>query len=295
MTTEDEVKAAIEKAMEGLTPPQQKRVAKRMITEQQAKLERTNGEIAEIMAEKRDLQAQVKGLEFIGNRLDETDGKMILERCESSRLHKLQEALKDGKVFSKNQCVSHQFGFSCHSFLVNHEWSKVVGPAMSDDDEWRLPYDFCAFEFQFSGQRIIALFAGDDEESAHSVVWETPYYWFDLGSIDREFDLGDVVYNQVKAIAIVLDAEVAESDVVRAPYKLNQKREKAGKPKIADYHVINLTKRHRVAKQTNGEGSKKRLHFRRGHWRHYDGWKTWVKWCLVGDPDLGFVDKDYSL
>jgi hypothetical protein len=42
-------------------------------------------------------------------------------------------------------------------------------------------------------------------------------------------------------------------------------------------------------------GPKRRLHFRRGHFRHFDGWKTWVNWCLVGDPDLGFVDKHYKL
>jgi hypothetical protein len=33
----------------------------------------------------------------------------------------------------------------------------------------------------------------------------------------------------------------------------------------------------------------------RGHWRHYERHKTWIKWTLVGDPDLGFVDKHYRL
>lgn len=37
------------------------------------------------------------------------------------------------------------------------------------------------------------------------------------------------------------------------------------------------------------------LHFRRGHWRHYGEYKTWIKWMLVGDPELGFVDKMYKL
>lgn len=37
------------------------------------------------------------------------------------------------------------------------------------------------------------------------------------------------------------------------------------------------------------------MHFRRGHWRHYQDHRTWIKWCLVGDPDLGFVDKHYKL
>jgi hypothetical protein len=42
-------------------------------------------------------------------------------------------------------------------------------------------------------------------------------------------------------------------------------------------------------------GRKKRLHFRRGHWRHYETHKTWIKWMLVGDPDLGFIEKQYRL
>lgn len=38
-----------------------------------------------------------------------------------------------------------------------------------------------------------------------------------------------------------------------------------------------------------------RLHFVRGHWRRYANHKTWLKWFLRGDPDLGFIDKHYRL
>ena len=38
-----------------------------------------------------------------------------------------------------------------------------------------------------------------------------------------------------------------------------------------------------------------RLHFRRGHWRHYEDHKTWIRWQMVGNPDLGFVEKQYRL
>jgi hypothetical protein len=38
-----------------------------------------------------------------------------------------------------------------------------------------------------------------------------------------------------------------------------------------------------------------RLHFRRGHHRHYENYKLWIKWQLVGNPDIGFIDKDYKL
>jgi hypothetical protein len=43
-----------------------------------------------------------------------------------------------------------------------------------------------------------------------------------------------------------------------------------------------------------------RLHWRRGHWRvihrfsEFEG-RTWIRRCLVGNPDRGFVDKDYRV
>jgi hypothetical protein len=39
--------------------------------------------------------------------------------------------------------------------------------------------------------------------------------------------------------------------------------------------------------------NRKRLHLRRGHWRHFATYRTWIKWMMVGNPDLGFVDKEY--
>ena len=39
----------------------------------------------------------------------------------------------------------------------------------------------------------------------------------------------------------------------------------------------------------------KRLHFVRGHWRRYEEHKTWIRWRLRGDPDLGFIDKSYRI
>lgn len=110
-------------------------------------------------------------------------------------------------------------------------------------------------------------------------------------------DFEKYLWDQVRAICISLDAEIAVTTVERAPLALNEKRQKAGKPPLSDFHVVDLSKRHRVANSADGagEGSKKRLHFRRGHWRHFETSKTWVKWCLVGNPDLGFISKSYTL
>jgi hypothetical protein len=93
-----------------------------------------------------------------------------------------------------------------------------------------------------------------------------------------------------------LDAEVAVHSVVRAPHALNVKRKNEGKIPIFDHHIVKLSDRHRASAKRFGDTHKSpRLHFRRGHWRHFQTHKTWIKWMLVGDPELGFVDKEYRL
>ena len=105
------------------------------------------------------------------------------------------------------------------------------------------------------------------------------------------------VDKQIRAIAIALDAEVIETECVRAPEKLNKAREKRGEPPLRDYHIVSLAQRHRAAPLPDHERRHRspRLHFRRGHWRHYEEHRTWVRWTLVGNPDLGFIEKEYRL
>lgn len=111
--------------------------------------------------------------------------------------------------------------------------------------------------------------------------------------------LADLSFKQVRAICIALDAEVAETEVVRAPHKLNRARERRARPLIADYHTVKLARRPRP-KPLPRDGLEQatrhvRLHFRRGHWRHFEQHKTWINWTLVGDPDLGYIEKHYRL
>ena len=97
--------------------------------------------------------------------------------------------------------------------------------------------------------------------------------------------------------AICISPEAAVHEVIRAPFRLNKKREHAGKLPILDHHTISLARRQRATPSPfePGERRSPRLHWRRGHWRHFDNTRTWIKWMLVGDPDLGFVDKYYRL
>ena len=103
--------------------------------------------------------------------------------------------------------------------------------------------------------------------------------------------------SQIRAMCIALDAEVAVSSIVRAPHRLNAARVDRGRLPIFDYHVVSLAKRTRpeALADTECEGRHPRLHWVRGHWRHYTNVKTWIRWHLRGDPDLGFIEKHYRL
>ncbi len=182
--------------------------------------------------------------------------------------------------------------------LVEHDWAKAFAGATDfDEGEFPLPYERCVFEFRLSGRRALVLL----HHHQHIVITEIGAgHWM----ATEESDLADLkngnrygcLYDNIRAICIALDAEVAVTSVTRAPHRLNIAREKQGKPPINDYHVINLARRSRVEALPASEHEARwhpRLHFRRGHWRHFTDHKTWIKWMLVGNPDLGFIDKEY--
>jgi len=233
----------------------------------------------------------------------------VLEPCRQSRFHEFAEAVEAGHLLEFSDAVSGfpDCGFiedkhapEAHVFLVKHNWAGALSGTEGMTKDFRLPYDSCAFEFQIAGRRLIGLTSGGcvDNEWSFSVVVETTHGWAAIPEGAPEHDyLKIFVYAQIQAICISLDAEITEHTVVRAPSKLNKKRAKHGKLPIPDHYVVDLTRRKRVTNPHVGEaGTHVRLHFRRGHWRHFEtGYKTWIKWCLVGDPDLGFVSKEYAL
>lgn len=229
----------------------------------------------------------------------------VLEKNDCSRIHKLQEAYKSGKVriYEVGKPIhppagSIEYLTKAHSFVIKHDWSAALG---IEDGEVNLPYDLCAFEFRISGRNVIAFTVNDQiaTEQAFTLLIESAGMWIAFDehkSHTNPHGLIKIVWDNIRAICIALDAEVATQTIQRAPHKLNEKRLRDGKAPLRDYSVVDLSRRHRIANPSSGEsGSKKRLHFRRGHWRHFETSKTWVKWCLVGDPDLGFVAKHYTL
>lgn len=247
-------------------------------------------------AEKREHLAALKDIQDWCEKAE-----LVLEQNDCSRLHLFKEAIAktriigtDGPIETNNISGSLQ-----HTFVVKHDWAKAFESASGIDDSVKLPYEICCFEFRFSGKTFIAL-ACDDATSVQKVRFtlfvQSGNYWYAWSGKKMDDAVTVFAWTQIRAICIALDAEVATHEVVRAPHKLNEKRVKSGKAPLSDYHVVDLAKRHRVENALHGHTDRKvRLHFRRGHWRHYEDHKTWIKWMLVGDPDLGFINKRYSL
>lgn len=193
--------------------------------------------------------------------------------------------------------------------LIEHDWAAAFKNADLADSVVKLPYDVCAFEFRFSDRPVIALATQFGTEIAFTVVVLIDDWWIatDItGCIGQNFakdDSHDGAYvrlfaeidRQIRAACISLDAEVAKAEVVREPHTSQHGRN--AHQMLKPYHVVSLARRgpRPLASVGTETGRCVRLHFRRGHWRHFEAHKTWIKWCLCGDPDLGFIDKHYKL
>jgi hypothetical protein len=155
-----------------------------------------------------------------------------------------------------------------------------------DGGEYKLPYDNCVFEFMVTGLRVIY------DASQGKVYFKSQNtWWVDEGYLGA----GTPIYldNQVRAICIAMEAKAATGEEVEAPAKLNKQRLAKGVSLVSKFVMIRLN-----SKRKGCGGEYKgivRLHFRRGHWRHYENTKKWIAWMLVGNPDLGYIDKYYKI
>ena len=247
-------------------------------------------------------------------------GDLSLQKPSGTMLHRLIEAWQDDQLVSSptNKPGFEYFDYAAnykiifdhdfHSFVVEHDWAKVLEHNSDISDElsgeainFRTPYDYCCFEFKISDRHVCLLVSFDEWADPaymiHTLV-QTTVGWLHTptsGELPKRFN--NLINRQFRALGIMLDAAVVQTDIIRAPEKLNRARVRRGKLPIYDYHVINLSRRSRPVTLPEsigvGERNCMRLHFRRGHWRHFETFKTWVNWTLVGDPNLGFIDKHY--
>lgn len=228
----------------------------------------------------------------------------ILQKNDCSRLHKMVRWLKRAKKMYDGQLIKgdpSDFDWKAvQPFVVQHDWAaafKNAGEYAGGD--FNLPFGQCAFELRISGKSVTVMAQQNEGcEPAYRYYAECGEAWISDEKDAHTFPPFMLALDVVKAICVALDAEVATHQVVRASEKANRRREREGKVPFFSYHVVTLAHRSRVANPLGaggGTATKKRLHFRRGHWRHYSDFKTWVRWTLVGNPDLGFIDKEYRL
>lgn len=273
---------------------------RRFLKRRMVKLERQK---AELTRQIEPLTAKRSALEFLEGWLVAVETAPVLGGVESSALHRALESnfyVMDGEP--------RLLGGPFNVFLIQHDWAALLSSADADAGGFRLPFEHCCFECRVNGARVCALFhSSDGAPHETQALVETPNGWASFGAATIEDGalgsgagldaLYPAIFAQVRAIAITLDAEIVTATAIRAPHKLNVQRIKGGKPPVNDHHILTLSRRPRVAAQrlTGAPLHRKRLHFRRGHWRHFSAHKTWIKWMLVGDPSLGFADKDYRL
>lgn len=244
-----------------------------------------------------------------------------LEKCEGMRLPELMselksnpsDALKSGESEGGVPQLLHSLR-RAQVLLIEHDWAGAIAKADLDAD-FCLPYDVTVFEMNIGGRSVIAhvyleqdapfclLFISSERGWLRSegIWWQNGHWEFDpekprVSELAKFDEIVLYVGSQIRACCIALDAEVATSaPAVRAPHLSNRGRDLTERK---SYHIVSLARRSTRAAPLSAPGNTgrhPRMHFRRGHWRHFESHKTWIKWMLVGDPDLGFVDKHYKL
>lgn len=238
----------------------------------------------------------------------------VLERAKGSAIHRFNESVQ--LQFPENGDFVQQFSKlkqeKFHCFVVEHNLASAFESVDGFDvGEVLPPYDDMIFEFQVSGSRCMFVISKQDDTWKGLIYIDCNKAWLSSRHVsklnvelgiwegDEEFkSVVDFMWRQIRAVFICLDAEIATEELIRAPEALNRERLKKGRPTLSNYSIIKLLHRKKhmpfISSQPDAT-AKRRLHFVRGHWRHYEAHKTWIKWFLRGDIDLGVVDKEYRL
>ena len=83
---------------------------------------------------------------------------------------------------------------------------------------------------------------------------------------------------------------------IPAPVALNKKRLAHGKLPFVEYKILTVAGEQTHAFTGDGTHASPRQHIRRGHIRRISDNRTvWVNQCLVGNPNKGFIVKDYRV
>jgi hypothetical protein len=318
----------------GHAPPELLQMAREVLTGIDKRRGEIKGERRRLVEEEEYLKLEQKA-DRIALEIATMGDDPRLQRLTETGYHKLVEAFADesivvpGAINPEILDTVREVMLGRHDpgiFVVQHDWAAAMKNATDfEGGEWHTPYPNTVFEFRVSGHRVIltigargengiiesncivyietksdgwVMFAGYEVVNGDLVHAKNAPY--DVKLVTQRL-ITDLCWKQVRAVCISLEAEVATTSVVAAPHKLNSKRERHGKLPIYEYHVVDLAHRKRYAPvpvapgDIEDERRHRRLHAVRGHWRHYTNRKVWIKWHFRGDPDLGFIDKEYRL
>ncbi len=238
----------------------------------------------------------------------------IIQKNEAPRAHKVAEAYLNDRIYplsfpqrEQSKKVMIEIFTKVPSIVVKHNWMAAIGEDLREKDGdtilVTLPYPSVLFEFMVHGKCVIML-ASEQTDGRIALL---PYIefekdkWFVCSENDQDLmKLYDALREQIEAICVALTVKIADKEEVQPPAAVNKKRIKNNKPPLGSYHVVDLSKRFQDKKLRSGarsddHGPKVRLHWRRRHIRHFKDGKPpiWIDWMLVGDIDLGFIDKHY--
>lgn len=248
--------------------------------------------------------------------------EIVFQPNECSRLHKMLECIDLAFISKGDKSSFADYPNLVETFVVRHNWLLAFGDSLGEvqQTEIKLPYPITAFEFRVCSRTLIVVVFEQAESESKSWYYFAEAkngFWVALEDKLGTYPVMRWAKKQVEAICVMLDSQVAEFSTTKQPTKLQEKRQRDGKLPLYDYHIVDLSRQHKNSKvDSTPTGRKVRCHWRRGHWlhadkqpfvdlhridynkrweQHGDRWRTWIKWMLVGDPDLGFVDKEYRL
>ncbi|MAW89353.1 MAG: hypothetical protein CMJ42_22770 [Phyllobacteriaceae bacterium] len=252
-------------------------------------------------------------------------GEFEIGRDAKNSKHKVAEFL-EAAVLSNQfdianiQSIADDFTAAPH-FIFDFDWTAVlrrfegVTGAVSP-----LPYPKMTAEMTVNGVRVYALmteptdpvdvaamylFAELDHMRAIGAFAHERGEWHLQGPTNRlkptfaSFinKVANTFFDQAIAVSIFEQAGIVDTPLFKASEKLNSKRLQSGRAPISDYHLVRICRRQErdAANVNRSYKGVVRLHLRRGHWVSAHGKRFWRKWSLVGNPDLGFIEKAYLM
>lgn len=211
-----------------------------------------------------------------------------------------------------------------HKFLVTGANISVFaefGDQLITSKLLRLPFDEVLFEFATDGSsERIAVFGTNcegfmDHNAAlipyardrlgnwaggidyiiylnfESCSWEcSKKYETDPIFAERQWVVADIF----AGIIAMINSDKIPAENVQVPRKLSRARDKANRPPIFDYTVLDLSNTSTTRNDRGGTHAPPTLHWRRGHLRRLPGKLVPVSPCLVGDIENGITVKDYN-